>query len=250
MNEIVKLTGSLELSEERDVLAQRQDLIEELTAVRAVTNKLQADSATMVVDDARKYLKWVEDSRKTVKEIPLRTCQRIDEIAKRLSDDVKAQTDRVKRLAGDYYAEQERIRKEELRKAEEARQAEIRKAQQEQARIEAEARKKAEAEAAKIKDEAKAEAHRLQVERDIQARKEQAEISMRDMELPVAIHATEKPKGVQIRKVTRWEMVNAGELYKHHPELCEITPKAAEIIKAAKAGKVIHGVKTWEENAV
>lgn len=252
------------LAELRDAALERSALI------GAVTDDASNAAATAVMQDLKGLLSTIEKTRKAAKEPVLDLGRQIDEVARRESEDIKAELERVNRAAADYQtAQMERVRAQERARAEEAariereRQEAMQRIEQERLAAEAEARQKAEKElaAAKSTEEkvaadkrAREQQERIRAEAEAKAQAEADRRKQEELMLPPV--TSSRAPGQSVKAVWRWEVTDVWALVRTNPGLVEVTPRKAEINAAidAIAGTTdkpqIPGLRIWSEVAV
>ena len=235
---------------EPEFYALRSSALAESETVQAVTSPLAQRFAVESLRSLRALAKQVEDSRQAVKAPVLDLGKRIDATAKAAVETLSAEIDRITGLLNAYESEQRRIDAE----AEAKRLAEERERQ----RIEAErtaviererlAAEKAQRDAEAAARNASTAAERAKAQQEAQAVREVQRIAelKRQAEQEAAklaaiaaapvVMAAPKPEGMRVNTPWTFDVLDAAALYKARPELCNITPKRAEILTLIRAG--------------
>lgn len=240
----------------------KQEALERAADIVEIANAFDRDMANDAMVAINELLKPVEKARMDVKK-PILTIERaIDKVVNDYVARLKAEYDRLGRLAGPFDAaarERQRIAEAEAqRKAEEARRAEI-EALRERERI-------AEAEAAKLRAEAEAAA-KVNPERadellDLaEAKSDEAARRIADETAALAksisadakalAPAREVPRGAAVRGVWEYEIVDAAALYRVRPECFTLEPVKSAITAALEAsgGKlpgIVRAIKVYK----
>lgn len=221
-----------------------------------VSSSGQQDKAANALRTLKKLLREVEDSRTLAKAPFLEFGRRIDGLAKDFALEIEAESKRVNGLLNTYQAEQFRIQQEAERKrqAEIARiEAERRAAERaEQKRLaELEAQRRRELEAAKAKD--RAEAYRIALAQQEAREKEKleaekAKMTVAPIVMPAPVQAAPRAEGMIVRKVWKFEVLDAGKVLLAHPEFCRVDVIAIDVIRALAGGlRECPGLRIWEE---
>jgi hypothetical protein len=261
-----------------EAITLKNNAVLALSAIKAV----DASSLTVAAGHlagAAGVIKRMESSRTETKAPVLELGKRIDKMASEFSAPIQAELDRVKRLVSDHHAkeaariaEENRKRDEAIRREQEAaeklRREEAAKAeaiyQAEQAKLAEEARKaEAAAKAAsKKKDdglramrEAAADAERERVqaaqaaaqeERSRFAAQQEAERLAEQSRVFVPI-VQAKVEGVSSRKFWTFDLLDAVEVFKAHPEFCDLNVQTAKVNAALRLGlRECPGLKIYE----
>lgn len=242
--------------------AERSSALAEAETVQAVTNPLAQRFAVESLRSLQALAKQVEDSRKAIKAPVLDLGKKIDATAETAVEKINAEVTRIKGLLNAYEAEQRRIAAE----AEAKRQAEERERQ----RIEAErlaaiererqaaekAQREAEAAArnaatAEARAKAQAEAQAARDAQRIADMKRQAEEEAARVAAATALQSqpvANKPDGMRVSTPWTFDVEDIAALYKARPDLCNVTPKRAEILTIIRAGtREIPGLKIRQE---
>ncbi len=247
--------------------------IETLPEVRAAVEEitsLETFAATYHVETAEQYsagaedLKRVKAAQKRLEETRTSLTKPINESLRRLNDFFRSPADRlvvieraIKGALTRFADEQERIRREEQRKADEA-------ARREREKIEAQAREaarkaadKAAAErraaeeaaaAGRAEEAAKLAARAAATEAKAAEKVEAAEERAATVVAPVISREPPKVAGLATREVVRFEIVDASLLPREY-----VVPDEARIRKVVNALKTdanIPGVRVWTERQI
>lgn len=233
-----------------DFYTQRDAALAESDTVQAVTSALAQRFAVESLRGLRAITKQVEDSRQAVKAPVLDLGKKIDATAKAAVEKVTVEIDRITGLLNTYEAEQRRISAE----AEAKRQADERERQRVEAeRLAAIERERQTAEksqrdaeaavrnAATSADRIKAqqEAQAARVAQQIADLKRQAEEEAAKLAAIAAapiVVAAPKPEGMRVNTPWTFDVLDIAALSKARPDLCNITPKRAEILTLIRSG--------------
>ena len=224
MNTLLKLTGTgfqIATSKEAEVL--KAGLLASAAKITVVKDDTTVALARFSRDQIHDTLKQVEEMRTTIKKPILDAGREVDACAKSFCDDLQKQKLRIEGLMGSYARELEVKRKAAEAEAEALRQKQQRELQ--------EAEKKRQ-DALDALEEAQTKAQRKAA---------MAEIAETEAQVETASQATEKveelmtvatsvaPKGV--KDDLDYEVLNARDLYKAEPFLCDVTPRRQEILR-------------------
>lgn len=258
------LTGIRETSVSISPKAEeaKQAALADVRDITTVDDEFAMACATDALRNLKQLTKDVEDARKAVKAPVLDLGRTIDGLAKNFLADVEKEASRVNKLLNAYAAEQRRIQMEAERKRqeEERRQREAaEKAERERMAAEAAARRAEEERQAAFDDQeeaqAKAQADKAAQEAAEAARKAevarfQAEVARFQAEV-ARQHMTpsfEKPKGMAIKTVKRFEVTDIRALYAARPDLVRLEANASAINAALRDGMTeCPGLKITEE---
>ena len=227
---------------------------QELTTASAyrVTTPVQYNSAGEELKRIKGKAAEIEAQRVALKEPALEAGRRIDAFFRRPLDFLKAAEASIKSAMVAYSNEQDRIRQEEQRKANEA----ARREREKQEAAAAEARRKAEAEAAELRRKAEeeaaagraAEAAKLQQKADAkiergEAKAEGLELRAATVVAPVIHRDVPKIAGFSMREVPKFEIVDEKLIPREYlaPDLVKIRA----VVNALKTGANIPGVRVW-----
>lgn len=237
----------LAISATPEISARIEQVLSESALVGLVVDAETNETANESLKAITGLAGEIEKARKKVKEPVLELGRAIDAEAKRLSEVLLTEKNRLARASADWQTEQlERVRAQER-----ARQAELdriqREKEAEEARIRAEeqrkideANRKAREEAAAARnaeEQAAAEKRRQDNEARIKAEaeaasKRAAELSCQDVATLKPAPVLQKASGQSVKEVWEFEVVNPFDLFRARPDLVTLTAKAGEI-KAA-----------------
>lgn len=220
------------VSVDAEAKALRDKLLADAGTVTTVTDRLDADSATVVLRDLSKFLKDIEDSRETVKAPVLKVSREIDAIAKELVAKVRIEADRISKLCGTFEAE-------ERRKAEDARRA----AEAEAARIAFEAAKQTRAAIAA----APTQEAGLKAADSIAGA---AQVAIHEVKAAAVAIAPPKVAASTLRANVCFEVTDMAAFYRAKPELVNLEPNGTAIRAILKANPnlVVPGLRHWTED--
>lgn len=249
------------------------DNIETLPEVRTVTAEiasLETYAATYAVRNPEEYeagandLKRVKAAQKKLEDTRKSLTTPINESLRRLNDFFRGPADRlagieriIKSKLVTYSDEQERIRREEQRKAEEAARREREKIEAQAREAERKAREKAEADRRAAEEAAAAgraeEAARLAARADATEAKavERVEqLADRAAAVVAPIIEREPPKvaGVATREVPKFEIMDASLIPREYLIVDE--SKIRKVVQALKMDAKIPGVRVWMERSL
>lgn len=250
-----------------EAIEQRDDLLQIAAQVREITDDASQSAAVSVMRSLKGMIKAVEDSRKAVKAPVLDIGRTIDGIAAEFVGLVEKESTRLNGLLSDYQAKARKAAEE----AERLRQAELKRQTEERERLEAEQRKleadaRAAAEAARLAAEAEfladepneatslaaaAAAEALRVEREklaaVEAARRAAEAD-RLRVLATPARQADKPKGVSVSDVWRFEVLDLDALMKARRDLVRVEPNKEAINDAMRRGaREIPGLRIYSE---
>lgn len=211
---------------------RRDELLRTASFVTTVTDRVDADDATIVLKSLKDFTREIETHRTAAKAPVLEIGRKIDAMAKGLIGEVETHASRISRVLGSFEAE-------EQRKAHEARLA----AEAEAARIAYEAAEEAKkAQRAGITEEAGMRAADAVVE----AAQEKI-VTVRQS----AVNATPlRQAGTQVRQDVCFEVTDIKALYAAHPELVVLEPNGTAIraILRANPNLQVPGLRHWRES--
>ena len=226
---------TIHISIDPEANARKRGAIELSKGITECDDQFTAGLTGEYIKTLNALLREAESSRKDVKTPILEVGRQIDRVAKEYSKELQEERERLKKLANVY------VRRLEDEKAER-----VRKEREELAEKERKAREFAEKSTAAMDNKAPenfADTANAAITRE-QAVKDAADANARIAELE-----KQKPGGsvgFSTRKRWDYEIENLLELFHHHPELVELTPKRAAILADLKAGKTIRGIKAKE----
>lgn len=249
---------------------QQPDNVETLPEVRAITgeiSELEAYAASYHVTTAEQYqagaddLKRVKAAQKRLEETRTGLTQPLNEHLRRLNAFFKAPADKlvmieraIKGALTRFADEQERIRREEQRKAEEAARRERERLEAQAREAERKAREKAAADRAAAEAAAAAgraeEAAKLAARADATEAKaadkvEALEVRAATVVAPVVSRETPKVAGVATREVWRFEITDPSLVPRQYLVVDEA--KVRRVVQALKSDAGIPGVRVWSE---
>lgn len=216
MNQALIVAGELPIiSVSTDMLKHRDKIVKSAEKIKTVEDKADETLATVEKVALQEFIKLVENSRKSVKQIALDFGRKVDSMAEDAVESAKNQLGRIKDLLGAYQVkldiERQKIEREAERKRQEAEKA-LRDA--ESARIAAEKKQTAMTEAKAERMEEKAIEKRVEV-----------------MQLEQQAAAT-KVKGGSM--VLDYDVIDILALYNDEPTLVSVEPKRREILEKLK----------------
>lgn len=214
-----------------DAEQRKREILAELSKIVIVSNPQEQNLAVHQLRELRRYTNEIEATRKSVKAPVITLGKRIDELAETHVKELVAEESRINRLVLTFQqAEQKRI-------------------DEENALLEAE-RKAAEKKA----QDALAEQQRLAESGKAKPKQEiKAEEKVQEALSNVAAVASKPPStaasaaGLTAKKVVKYEITNATELYKVRPEFFELVPRASVIKAAITAQTKLPGLRVYEE---
>lgn len=210
---------------------RRDDLLKTASLVTTVSDRLDADDATIVLKAIKEFTREIEKQKTVAKAPVLEIGRKIDAMTKVLISELESHASRISRVLGSFEAE-------EQRKAHEARLA----AEAEAARIAYEAAEEAKkAQRAGITEEAGMRAADAVVE----AAQEKI-VAVRQ----TAVNATPlRQAGSQLRSDVCFEVTDIKALYAAHPELVVLEPNGTAIraICRANPNLQVPGLRHWKE---
>lgn len=205
-----------------------------VVAVESEAHKITAFAQSLVIQTNEGYsqaadtlkaikglLRQIEDARVRVTRPLNEALRAVNAQAKEASAPLLTSESRIKRAMVTYSTEQERIRREEQRKAEEA-------ARKEREKLEAQARK---AEAAG------------RVERAMELEQRAATVVA-----PVIQREPPKVSGVAMRSIWRFEVVDPAAVPREYLVVDE--KRIGAVVRAMKGDTQIPGVRVWEEKSL
>lgn len=235
-------------------VADQQVLIQSAKEITSVSDEFGQACAVDCLRDINCLLKLVEKSRTEVKAPVLDIGRKIDGLAKNFSNPLTVEVQRINKLVTAYQVA-ERQKAEAL---ERARQAEL-------ARIEAERRAAIEAEAKRLRElqeaqdrahEAFTKAERKQAEQEAAAlaakadeeRKRIDALKAEQAKAQIIQRAPEKPIGLVVKDVWKFEVTNIWELASRNADLVRIEPNASAINAAISRGlRTCPGLRIYSE---
>ena len=212
------LDGAL-VSVSADAEQYKLELLASLSSIGVIDSAESLERAAELLKRGREIVKKVEAARKTVKAPVLDVSRRIDDAAKTYTAEIVAA---CTRLSSDIAAYETLRRKE---------------------REEAEAKLRAE-QAAIV---ARAEADQVYATTDAEkeAVLEKAAVAIDQARAAALAEMPARPKGLQVRKVLKFEIVDAAALHAARPDL--FSPDETKIRAALKLTRDIAGLRVWEE---
>lgn len=239
-----------------EAVGRRDELIRAAQRILSVRSAETMDLAVANVRNMKAMAKEVEFGRETAKAPILQLGRKVDGVAKELVEPLRAEVLRVEGLITIWQREQKRIADE----AERVRLEEIRKAQEAMAKAEAEVRARDEAVRAAQAERARAQAEkdfaatRAARQAEVEARQkatierlkaEQAEAARIQAQTAIPVVAA-KQQGVAVRKEPRFEIINWKMVFASRPDFLNVTPRAAEILRAIRDGLTESpGIRIW-----
>jgi hypothetical protein len=219
------------VSVDAEAKALRDKLLAEANTVTTVTDRLEADSAIVVLRSLSTFLKDIEASREAVKAPVLKIAREIDAMAKDLVALIKIEETRISRACGAFEAE-------ERRKAEDARRA----AEAEAARIAFEAAKATRAAMASAPNQEAA--HRAADEIS-----GQAQTAIHEVKAAAVAIAPPKPAASTLRADVCFEVTDMAAFFAAQPTLVKLEPNGPAIRAILKANPniVIPGLRHWTD---
>lgn len=239
------LTGIRETSVSISPKAEdtKQAALAEARDITTVNDEFAMACATDALRNLKQLTKEVEDARKAVKAPVLDLGRTIDGLAKEFLAEVEQESIRVNKLLNAYAAEQRRIQMEAERKRqeEERRQREAaEKAERERLAAEAAARKAEEDRQAAFDEheesQAKAQAAKATQEAAEAARQAEEARKAQEAARQQIAPSFEKPKGMAIKTVKRFELTDIHALYAARPDLVRMEVNASAINAALRNG--------------
>jgi hypothetical protein len=263
----IRGTELTEFSASAEAIARRDELLAVARRGSAIANDESAQRAAAVLKDLKAFSRMIEASRKEAKDPVLTIGKKIDELAGKLTTDIKHQEERIGSLLAAWQEQQRKAAEEARRKAYEEEQRIIREQQErerkareeaeaaERARREAEekARREAEELAAKASrarsaerqaelqaeaeakrkaaEEAaeKAEAERIAAEAKLEAEREAAEKAIVESRTELANAAPAKLAGMALRSEIKFEVTDVYALFEALPGMVTLTPNTAAL---------------------
>jgi hypothetical protein len=218
---------------DQSAIALRQIAIQDAREITTIQSPGDVALATEVVRSLKQLSSACEAARTQIKAPVLDLGRQIDAKAKEFSAQLDTEASRILRMVGSYQAEQERLREAELRRQQQVRE------RIERERIEAERKALEEAKGAQTEQQLElAEAKIEQVA--VVAEQAKAQIA------PVA--PVQAVKGLSVKPVLRFEVVDIATVYKFNPQFVELSAKASVINAALKAGITeIPGLRIYED---
>jgi hypothetical protein len=219
------------VSVDAEARALRDRLLADAGTVTTVTDRLDADSAIVVLRSLKSFLTDIEAAREAVKAPVLKVSREIDALAKELVAEVKTHEARIARLCGSFEAE-------ERRKAEDAAQA----ARNEAARIAFEASK---ATRLAVASAPTAEAGARAADAIAGA----AQTAIHEVKAAAVAIAPPKPPASQLRADVCFEVTDMAAFYAAQPTLVKLEPNGPAIRAILKANPniVIPGLRHWTD---
>lgn len=267
--QLITITGTelTKFDATAEAIAKRDELLAIARKGTAIANDESAQRAAAILKDLKAFSRTIEASRKEAKEPVLTIGKSIDELAGKLTAEIKQQEERIGSLLAAWqeqqrkaaeearrraYEEEQRIireQQEKERKAREEAEAAARAAREaeENARREAEelaakaararsaerqAQLEAEAEAKRKAAEeaaAKAEAERKEAEAKLEAEREAAERAIVEGRTELANAAPAKLQGMALRSEVKFEVTDVYALFEALPGMVTLSPNTAAI---------------------
>lgn len=229
----------------------RETVLAEAKTITAVSSEWEQEMCVGALQKVNGLIKLVESSRTEVKAPVLKLTHDIDRTAKSFVEPLEAEKKRLDGLNTQFVIEQRKRREEaeRQRRAEEDRIAAEKRKAEEAARAAAEKERQAaeaafmadgEAELAAAEQLAKAEADRLKAEA--------AAAQAAQQKPTVAVPIVNKPSGVTVRETWTFDVLDMAEVYKAHPEFCEVTIRKSVVNGAlAKGLRECPGLRIYPE---
>lgn len=253
------MTNIIELSipaPDQAVVTDAEKILAAATEYRVTTAQQYADAGEQLKAIKAKYKELDEQRREITKPLDAAKKRAMDFFSKPLDFLTRAES-AIKRGMIAFSEEQERIRREEQRKAEEAAQKE----RDRLAKIAAEAEAKARAEQDRLRREAEsaaaagraAEAAKLaaqaaKVEEKAAVRAEVMEQRTAAVVAPVIHREPPKVTGVSAREVWKFEVTDATAVPREY--MVPDETKIRKVVNALKGDTQIAGVKVWAEKSL
>lgn len=211
------------LSTDEQVVALQPEVSKLTTFARALQIKTVEgyNQAADYLKSIKGMLKQIEDARTRITKPINESLREVNTQAREASTPLQTAESQIKRAMIAYADEQERIRREEQRKADEA-------ARKERERIEAQARK--------AQDAGKAE--------------RAAELEQRAQTVVAPVVQREAPKvtGVSTRESWRYEVINLAAVPREY--LCLDEKKVGGVVRSMKGDTNIPGIRVWPEKNI
>ena len=260
----------------------KTEALKKAEAITQVEDEFDQENATIALSELQTLIRGVEETRKELKAPLLKEGKKLDALASSFSLELIQAETRLKNVLGVY---RERIRRAAA-EAEAKRQAELARIAREQAeaqaRLEAEARRIEEARKEAIRAEqqraaaaaaaARTETERLEAERIAKENRARAEAEARALAERLNAEARrqtelaeQQAKQVQaavppapiksdgLVESNRWtfEVLNADEVYKAHPEWCKVEVRRTPVNEAIDKGlRECPGLRIFEDFSV
>ena len=246
---------------------------ESMPAVQAVTAEvasLETFAATYAVTTAEQYqhgaedLKRVKAAQKKLEETRTSLTKPINESLRRLNDFFRAPTDRlaaiertIKTALTRFADEQERLRREEQRRAEEAARRERERLAEQAREAERKAREKAEAErkaaeeaaaAGRAEEAAKLQARAAATEAKAAERVEAIETRAAAVVAPIISREAPKVAGVATREVWKFTVTDPALVPREYCVVDEA--RIRKVVAALKGDTTIPGVRVYAEKSI
>ena len=238
-----------------------------VVAVQSEATKLTNFARSLVIRTAEQYgtaAQWlqsikgllgkIEDARTRVTRPLLEAQREVNAQAKEASQPLLDAERQIKAALVGYQNEQDRIRREEQRKADEIARKERERLAEQQREIERKAREKAEAERRAAEEAAAAgraaEAAKLAARAaatEAKAADKAAEIELRAAAVVAPVIQREAPKvaGIAMREVAKFEIVDASKVPREY--LIPDEQRIRKVVGALKMDANIAGVRVWLE---
>lgn len=253
------------ISVESGALALKAETLQSAAMVLKVSGEMDQLLCVEVVREIKHLRKMCEDSRVMVKAPVLKLGRDVDAKAFEYDTDLGIEEARLQKLLDGFAAEQKRIADEAERK----RREEIERVERERREAEEKARREAQAELARIEREKQAALSVAKSEQDRVIAAQQAEVQRQNAILQanadaerariesekkavaassIAVLVPVKADGLSVSDVWKFEVLNPAEVYKAHPEFCDVTVRPSLVNAAMKRGlRECPGLRIWKE---
>ncbi|MDD2707532.1 MAG: hypothetical protein PHV34_05935 [Verrucomicrobiae bacterium] len=219
--------------------------MEEAANITEISTQEAQEEAAYSMAVIKKLMNGIEASRTEIKKPVLDLGKRIDALAKIAVDELRSESGRLARLVATFEDEKRKKAAEEAAKL----RAEIERIEAEKRKVaEEQERKQREAQEAASKAKSEAERRRLEeVAEKLKIEGEKKKLDAAQQQLALSAKPIEKKtKGVTLRTVPHFEILNINELHKAKPLYCRIEPNAELINTAILRGEMdFPGLRCW-----
>lgn len=207
----------------------KRKVLDTAKKIQEVTDFDSLEAAGKALTQLKGLITAVENSRKQVKQPILYAGEMVDGIAKRYCSDLKAEAERIAKIAGAY--QEAKKRKEE--------------------RIQQEAAEKQNILLAELSDRQTARIQeggdREEIKNDLDTMIADTADQIAETQMDLSKKIGPKLEGLSSRKIWKFEVVDIDVLFKAHPELCIITTNNPAIRAIISINQRIPGLKIWSE---